>query len=45
MYKYNQKFCFFKGFLVFKIRKNLDFRKILVTPPKIFLKSRFRCDL
>merc|ERR1712085_172039 len=32
----------FKGFLVFEIRKNLDLRKILVTP-KIFLKSRFHC--
>ena len=30
------------GFLVFEIRKNLDLRKILVTP-KIFLKSRFHC--
>ena len=29
-------------FLVFEIRKNLDLRKILVTP-KIFLKSRFVC--
>ena len=29
-------------FLVFEIRKNLDLRKILVTP-KIFLKSRFHC--
>ena len=34
--------CFFKGFLVFEIRKNLDLRKILVTP-KIFLKSRLHC--
>ena len=32
----------FKGFPVFEIRKNLDLRKILVTP-KIFLKSRFHC--
>ena len=36
------KLCFFKGFLVFEIRKNLDLRKILVIP-KIFLKSRFHC--
>ena len=34
--------CFFKGFLVFEIRKNPDLRKILVTP-KIFVKSRFHC--
>ena len=34
--------CFFKGFLVFEIRKNLDLRKIFVTP-KIFLKLRFHC--
>ena len=27
---------------MFEIRKNLDLRKILVTP-KIFLKSRFHC--
>ena len=32
----------FNGFPVFEIRKNLDLRKILVTP-KIFLKSRFHC--
>ena len=32
----------FKTFPVFEIRKNLDLRKILVTP-KIFLKSRFVC--
>ena len=32
----------FKGFSVFEIKKNLDLRKILVTP-KIFLKSRFHC--
>ena len=32
----------FKGFPVFEIRKNLDLRKVLVTP-KIFLKSRFHC--
>ena len=33
----------FQGFLlVFEIRKNLDLRKILVTP-KIFLQSRFHC--
>ena len=31
-----------RDFLVFEIRKNLDLRKILVTP-KIFLKSRFHC--
>ena len=30
--------------LVFEIRKNLDLRKVLVTP-KIFLKSRFHCTL
>ena len=36
------KLCFFKGFLVFEIRKNIDLRKILVTP-KIFLKSRVHC--
>ena len=34
--------CFFKGFLVFEIRKNFDLRKIFVTP-KIFLKSKFHC--
>ena len=33
-----------RDFLVFEIRKNLDLRKILVTP-KIFLKSRFHCIL
>ena len=32
----------FEGFPVFKIRKNLDLRKILSTP-KNFLKSRFHC--
>ena len=32
------------NFLFFEIRKNLDFRKILVTP-KIFLKSRFHCTI
>ena len=32
----------FKGFPVFEIRKNLNLRKILVTP-KIFLKSRVLC--
>ena len=32
----------FNGFLVFEIRKNLNLRKILVTP-KIFLKSRVHC--
>ena len=37
-----EKLCFFKGFLVFEIRKNLDLRKILASP-KIFLKSRFHC--
>ena len=31
-----------RDFLVFEIRKNLNLRKILVTP-KIFLKSRFHC--
>ena len=31
-----------RDFLVSEIRKNLDLRKILVTP-KIFLKSRFQC--
>ena len=31
--------CFFKDFLVFEIKKNLDLRKILVTP-EMFLKSR-----
>ena len=31
-----------RDFLVFETRKNLDLRKILVTP-KIFLKSRFHC--
>ena len=31
-----------RDFLVFEIRKNLDLRKIFVTP-KIFLKSRFHC--
>ena len=31
-----------RDFLAFEIRKNLDLRKILVTP-KIFLKSRFHC--
>ena len=36
------KLCFFKGFLVFEIGKNLDLRKILVTM-KIFLKSRVHC--
>ena len=30
------------GFLVFEIRKNLDLRKILVSP-KIFIKSRVHC--
>ena len=33
-----------RDFLVFEIRKNLDLRKILVTP-KIFLKSRFHCSI
>ena len=33
----------FMGFPVFEIRKNLDLRKILVTP-KIFLKSRSICN-
>ena len=32
----------FNGFPVFEIRKNLDLRKVLLTP-KIFLKSRFHC--
>ena len=32
------------GILLFEIRKNLDLRKILATP-KIFLKSRFNCNL
>ena len=32
----------FKGFLVFEIGKNLNLRKIFVTP-KVFLKSRFHC--
>ena len=31
-----------RDFILFEIRKNLDLRKILVTP-KIFLKSRFHC--
>ena len=34
----------FKGFSVFEIRKNLDLRKILVTPI-IFLKSRVHCTV
>ena len=45
MYCFRDSFCkvmLFKGFLMFEIRKNLDLRKILVTP-KIFLKSRFHC--
>ena len=33
-----------RDFLVFEIRKNLDLRKILITP-KIFLKSRFHCTI
>ena len=33
-----------RDFLVFEIRKNLDLRKILVTP-KIFLKSRFQSTI
>ena len=35
-------YAFSGGFFVFEIRKNLDLRKILVTP-KIFLKSSFHC--
>ena len=37
-----QTFPLLVTFNVFEIRKNLDLRKILVTP-KIFLKSRFHC--
>ena len=34
----------FNSFPVFEIRKNLDLRKIFVTP-KIFLISRFHCSV
>ena len=38
------RLCFFKDFHVFEIRKNVDLRKILVTP-KIFLKSTVHCAI